>query len=151
MFSMEKEQARTQGRHAGWSTPQACIDAAISTSIEIGFPACTMEEIREMTDRCVQLDLVDVKHCDTEAGLQQYFKTSSTFEDYKAYAQSVRIEEPDGTAERWWTEDNQGRYHPDGPSLESRQRFKPIIDRLLEGSHFDRCFYLPGCIGKERW
>jgi hypothetical protein len=152
MFSMEREQARTRGRHSGWATPQACVDAAITMSIEIGFPACTLAEIKEMTDTCVALDLVDVKHCDTEAGLQQYYKTSSTFEDYKAYAQSVRIEErPDGTAERWWTKDSQGKYHPDGPTLESRQRFKPIIERFLEGLKVDRCFFMPGCHGKESW
>jgi hypothetical protein len=152
MFSIEKEQARTQGRHSGWATTQACMDGAINLSIEIGFPACTLSEINEMTDACVDLELLDIKHCDAEAGLQQYFKTSSIFEDYKAYAQSVSAKQlPDGTLQRWWTQNSKGEYHPGGPTVQARKEFQPIIERFLEGSQVDRCYNMPGCIGTLGW
>lgn len=150
MFAIEKEQARTQGRHSGWARTQDCIAVSISMSTEMEFPACTAAEFNQMTQRCFELGLLETKYCDTDDGLQQYVKTSSIFADYKAYSDFNSVEDPkDGSANRWWTKNSRGEYHPNGPSLEDRERFRPIIERFLEGLRVERCFHMPYCIGQN--
>jgi hypothetical protein len=150
MFAAEKEQERSQGRHSGWAKTQHCMTVSTSMSAEMGFPACTAAEFKQMVEQCVKLGLLDSKYCDADDGLQRYVRTSSLFEDCKAYAKYISIEDPkDGSANRWWTKNSRGEYHPNGPSLEDRGRFRPIIERFLEGLRVERCFRMPCCIGQN--
>jgi hypothetical protein len=139
MHAIVNGQRGTQGRHAGWILIDNCKDTAKSMASVMGHPSCTMAEIEDMIGHCLRLGLLDAKHCDTNDGrMQQYVKTSSGYEDHKAYTESIRpagFKElfQDGSAERWWTKDSKGDYHPNGPSSETRERYKPIIERLSNG------------------
>jgi hypothetical protein len=152
MFSIEKEHSRNQGQHSGWATAQDCTTAVNSMTTQLGYPTCSTAEIKEMTRNCVYLGLLEVKNCDTRNGLQHYLKTSSIFQDYKAYKKSIPCEDfQDGTAQRWWTKNSKGEYHPKGPTQKSREQFKPIIESVVKGSQVDRCYRMEGCIGQLGW
>lgn len=137
MHSIVDGQKGTQGRHAGWILIDDCKATAKSMASVMGHPSCTMAEINDMIGHCLRLGLLHIKHSDTNDGrIQQYIKTSSGYEDYDAYTKSIRGDGfRDGSANRWWTKDSNGDYHLDGPDSESRQRYKPIIERLSHGEH----------------
>jgi hypothetical protein len=149
MYSVEMGQKRTQGRHAGWITVDECIGAAKTLSTTMGFPDCTVADIKQMIERCSVLELLDTKDCDTNDGFQQYLKTSSGYAAYKAYTTSIHVDaSQDGSAERWWTMNSKGAYHPDGPSAKSREYFQPVINHVLKGVWVKQS--LDGADGFER-
>jgi hypothetical protein len=92
-----------------------------------------------MIERCLELRLVDTKHCDDATGFQQYVKISPVYSDYKAYkvsmaAKNGRQETILVSGEKgWWTKDGQGNYPPDGPSSEVVQQYEPIIEHFRNG------------------
>jgi hypothetical protein len=114
------------------------VSVANAAFADEGLSPCTVSQIKGVIDHCCEQGLLNVKHSDVNGQLQQYFKTSPDFDDLEAYldpkmAQHSHHNGIDGTAQRWWTKDSNGEYHPDGPAPEAREYFKPIIERFLKG------------------
>jgi hypothetical protein len=139
MYAIEKAQRQTQGRHSGWATISDCRTAANATYAENGLPTLTTSEIQDLIEGFLQQGLLHTKHCDTDSGVQQYVKVSSDYEDFKAYVaretifKDLREGAEDGSAKKWWTRDDKGNYHPNGPSSAIRERYKPIIEIFWKG------------------
>jgi hypothetical protein len=108
-------------------------------------PASSMAETREMIEHCSEQGLLETKYCDIDGQIHQYVRTTADFDDLKAYAHTQSLEgSEDGSAKRWWSKESRGRYHPDGPSLDARELFKPIIDCFLNGLRVKERFPWPG-------
>jgi hypothetical protein len=135
MHAIAIGQGGTQGRHAGWNLIDDCKDRAKFMASLMGHPSCTTAEIEDMIGHSLRLGLLDTKRCDTNDGrIQQYVKTSSDYEAYKAYTESIHPDGfQDGFSDSGWSKASRGEYHPGGPSSDTRERYKPIIERLSHG------------------
>jgi hypothetical protein len=86
---------------------------------------------------------LDTKHCDADGELQQYFKTSAEFEEYRTYRGLLLDKDPNAVVfEKWWFRNRQGEYPPGEPSSETRDQYKPIIDRFFKGEQVDNSLHL---------
>jgi hypothetical protein len=139
MNSIQKAQTQTHGRHSGWITITDCRTVINSTYAQNGYPTSTMSDIKDLVERHLSQGLLETKHCDAESGVQQYIRVSSDYDDLKAFVvrQGVFKESREaaeyGSARKWWTKNEQGNYHPDGPSEATRKRYKPIIESFWKG------------------
>jgi hypothetical protein len=142
LSSIQTQSMQTKGRHAGWAKIQDCVKAcrALSKSPDTGYFSCTESEVHTMVERCLELGLIDTKHCDDANGsIQQYVKASLVYEDYMAYRMSLSAEKnhpeiPILCPERgWWTKDRKGNYPPDGPSPKAAEQFASVIERFHKG------------------
>jgi hypothetical protein len=113
-------------------------------------PKYTMAEMKEVVRNCAELGLLDTKHCDVDGDIQQYFKTSAEFEDYATYKSLTCGRDPGDVAfDRWWMRSRQGEYPPGEPSAETRDQYKPIIDRFFKGERVHNSLLLQGGIGED--
>jgi hypothetical protein len=141
LSAIEHQSQQTQGRHSGWAKIQDCVTTGQAHSSDAGYhTSFTESEIRAMIERCLELGLVDTKHCDDANGLvQQYVKVNSNYSDYKAYRLSMPAHDrtPDtifvSCEEGWWTKDRHGNYPPGGPSLKEAEQYAPIIEHFHKG------------------
>lgn len=86
LAAIENLSMRTKGRHSGWAKIQDCVIACRAISPDTGYFSCTETEVHTIIERCLELGLVDAKHCGDANGLvQQYLKVSSDFADYQDY------------------------------------------------------------------
>jgi hypothetical protein len=85
MYSIEKAQDQTQGRHSGWATLHDCMIAVNATNAQLEIPTLTIAEIKTTIERYLGQGLLDTKYCDTDGQIQQYVKLTSDWEDLSAY------------------------------------------------------------------
>lgn len=113
-------------------------------------PGYTMAEMKEVVQNCAELGLLDTKYCDVDGDIQQYFKTSAEFEDYATCKSLLCGQDPGDVAfDRWWMGNRLGEYLPGEPSSETRDKYKPIIDRFFKGERVHNSLQLPGGIGED--
>jgi hypothetical protein len=136
LAAIESQSLQTKGRHSGWAKIQDCVIACRAISPNTEYFSFTETEAHTIIERCLELGLVEAKHCDDADGLvQQFLKFSSDFADYQDYrrqclAQKVPLVNPAGG---WWIKDCKGNYPPPGPSSEAAKKFAPVLERFHQG------------------
>ncbi|GHJ85777.1 hypothetical protein NliqN6_2179 [Naganishia liquefaciens] len=133
------EQARTQGRHAGWATLGDCVIAARRYDDKQGYFTCTAVQANDTIEQFLSLGLLDTKHSEVDGRVQQYIRTSSASNDYDAYVKLIagRQERQNGPPKIWWKRDENMKFGPDGPAAKDVERYLPIIRRFYKGMQFN--------------